>query len=63
MTGFSGLLFTSSTGANGTWTPMARASSAVILPVSYASPGSPAAPSAISAGNRVAPPSHMLVGA
>ena len=63
MTGFSGLLFTSSTGAKGTWTPIARPSSAVTRPISYAIPGSPAAPSAISAGKRVAPPSQMLVGA
>ena len=34
MTGFSGLLLTSSTGAKGTWTPMARASSAVTRPIS-----------------------------
>ena len=63
MTGFSGLLLTSRTGAKGTCTPIARASSAVTRPISYASPGSPDAPSAMSAGNRVAPPSQMLVGA
>ena len=62
MIGLSGLLLMSRTGANGTWTPMVRASSAVILPNWYACRGSPVAPNAISDGNVVAPPSAMFVG-
>ena len=62
MIGLSGLLLTSRIGANGTWMPTARASSAVIRPVSYASAGSPVAPSAMWGGNSVAPPSSRPVG-
>ena len=62
MTGLSGLLLTSSTGAKGRWTPTARASTAVTRPISQARLSSPAAPTAISDGNRVAPPSSMSLG-
>ena len=62
MTGLSGLLLTSSTGAKGRWTPTARASTAVTRPISQARLSSPAAPTAMSDGNRVAPPSSMSLG-
>ena len=62
MTGLSGLLLTSSTGAKGRWTPTARASTAVMRPISRARLSSPVAPTAISDGNRVAPPSSMSLG-
>ena len=62
MTGLSGLLLTSSTGAKGRWTPTARASVAVTRPISWARRSSPVAPTAINDGNRVAPPNSMLLG-
>ena len=58
MTGFRGLLFTSASGAKFTWTPIARASTAVIRASSLTSraAASPAiAPIAICRGNTVAP--------
>ena len=56
ITGLSGLLFTSSTGAKSQCTPTARASAAVTRPYSKASSSSPAAPKAIVGGKLVPPP-------
>ena len=62
MTGFAGLLLTSSTGPNATCTPSARPSSAVTRPSPYASAESREAPSAICIGKFVAPPSGIAFG-
>ena len=56
ITGFSGLLFTSRTGAKSQCTPTARASTAVMRPYSKASSSSFTAPKAIVGGKLVPPP-------
>ena len=56
MTGLSGLLLTSTTGAKSQWTPTARASRAVMRPYSKASASSRAAPKAMVGGKSVPPP-------
>ena len=56
MTGLSGFEFTSRTGAKRRWTPLARASTAVMRPYSYAKRSSPIAPNAIVGGKFVPPP-------
>ena len=62
MMGFSGLLFTSSTGAKVMCTPTARASVPITRPTSRASESEPIAPSAIVGGKTVPPPSGSRCG-
>ena len=61
MMGLSGLLLTSATGANARWMPTARASSAVMRPISYAALSLPDAATPILGGSGVPPLKRMLV--
>jgi len=62
MTGLSGLELTSRTGEKRKWTPLARASMAVMRPYSYAKRSSPMAPKARGGGKFVPPPCGSMEG-
>ena len=63
MTGFPGLLFTSTTGANTMCTPPARASRPTMPPTAAASSSRPEAPIAMFVGSTVALPALQSCGA
>jgi hypothetical protein len=60
ITGFDGLLLTSTDGAKFTRMPMALASSPIALPTSNASDSRPVAAIAMAFGKTVAPPASIM---